>query len=341
MFRVWAALLILWARLRARDERAKHPSPLPSLFSRGPRLVLYALVLAVTIIFSLTVVEVPQALGALTIFNAFIICLVLFLTLLDILGRGYGIPFITILVLVAVVASAFELNNNHGIRTWKTSQAFEKPHVVGAFDAWYRSRKDRQFYEDRNQPYPVYIVAARGGGLYAAYHTAKFLARLQDQCPNFAQHTFAISGVSGGSLGGAVFAALTKALKAPNGAHMPCTAPNETRNRDFEKRPMSFSTVIFCRRFWLRYCFPTSCSTLSPIRYPLSTAPGHLRRASKRLGHMLHLKTLIFSVMTSLHYGSRTGRHRPLVLNTTNVETGINHAVMPFMRMEEAPCSVV
>jgi hypothetical protein len=197
-----AALLILWALLRARRITANRLSPLRSLFSGEPRFVFYALVLAVAIVFSLTAVEAPQALGALTIFNVFVICLVLFLMLLDLLGRRTGIPFITILVIVAVVASVFELNNNHTIRTWRTAQAFEKPDVVRAFDAWYRSREDRQFYEERNQPYPVYIVAARGGGLYAAYHTAKFLARLQDQCPSFAQHSFAISGVSGGSLGG-------------------------------------------------------------------------------------------------------------------------------------------
>ena len=164
-----AALLILSALLRARDETTKHLSSLSSLFSREPRFVSYALVLAITIMFSLTVVAVPQALGALTIFNVFVVCLVLSLTLLDVLGRRSGIPFITIGLIVAVVASVFELNNNHGIRTWKRNEAFQKPHVVPAFDAWFRNRKDRQFYEERNQPYPVYIVAARGGGLYTAY----------------------------------------------------------------------------------------------------------------------------------------------------------------------------
>jgi len=185
-----AALLILWAVLRARRITANRLSPLRSLFSREPKFVFYALVLAVTILFSLTVIAVPQVLGALTIFNVFVICLVLFLMLMDLLCRRTGIPFITILVIVAVVASVFELNNNHAIRTWQTARAFEKPDVVRAFDAWYRSRKDRRFYEERNQPYPVYIVAARGGGLYAAYHTAKFLARLPDRCPSFAQHNF-------------------------------------------------------------------------------------------------------------------------------------------------------
>jgi hypothetical protein len=331
-----AALLILWVLLRARSETAKHLSPLPSLFGREPRFVSYALVLAVTIIFSLTVVAVPQALGALTIFNVFVICLVLFLTMLDILGRRSGIPFITICVIVAVVASVFELNNNHGIRTWKRNEAFEKPHVVRAFEAWYRSRKDRQFYEERNRPYPVYIVAARGGGLYAAYHTAKFLARLQDQCPSFAQHTFAISGVSGGSLGGAVFAALTSALKAPNDAHMPCAALNEPRNNDFEKRVDKFFDSDFLSPLLAALLFPDFVQHFLPYPIPSFDRARALEASiEKTWAHVVPEDPDVFSndVFT---LWEPDGSTPALVLNTTNVETGINHAVMPFMRMDEA-----
>ena len=149
-----AALLILSVLLRERFETTRHLSPLPSLFSRQPRFISYALVVAVTIVFALTAVAVPQALGALTIFNIFVICLVLLLTLLDLFGRRSGIPITTMLVIVAVVASVFELNNNHGIRTWTRHEELEKPDVINAFGAWYQSRKDRKFYEDRNRPIP-------------------------------------------------------------------------------------------------------------------------------------------------------------------------------------------
>ena len=52
------------------------------------------------------------------------------------------------------------------------------------------------------------MVAAQGGGIYAATHALTFLSGLQDACPRFAQHMFAISSVSGGSIGSAMFAAL-------------------------------------------------------------------------------------------------------------------------------------
>ena len=54
---------------------------------------------------------------------------------------------------------------------------------------------------------PFIIVATAGGGSRAGYWTASVLGYLQDERPIFKDHLFAISGVSGGSLGAAVFRA--------------------------------------------------------------------------------------------------------------------------------------
>jgi len=59
--------------------------------------------------------------------------------------------------------------------------------------------------------YTVFLVAAEGGGIYAASAAATFLAKLEDLEPGFAEHIFAVSGVSGGSIGAAVFQALDHA----------------------------------------------------------------------------------------------------------------------------------
>ena len=64
-----------------------------------------------------------------------------------------------------------------------------------------------------DKPYPVFLVAAEGGGIRAAYWPAILLGELQDKNPGFSDHVYAISGVSGGSLGAAVFAALVKGQK--------------------------------------------------------------------------------------------------------------------------------
>ena len=48
--------------------------------------------------------------------------------------------------------------------------------------------------------------------MYAAYNTAVFLSRMQDLCPDFHNHIFAISAVSGGSIGAATFTAAIDAI---------------------------------------------------------------------------------------------------------------------------------
>jgi hypothetical protein len=65
-----------------------------------------------------------------------------------------------------------------------------------------------------NKKYPVFIVAAEGGGIYAASAISTFLSRLQQAAPHFDQHVFAISGVSGGSIGAAIFQAFDQAAHA-------------------------------------------------------------------------------------------------------------------------------
>ena len=54
----------------------------------------------------------------------------------------------------------------------------------------------------------IYLVAAEGGGIRAAYWTAAVLGRLERESRGaFSERLFAVSAVSGGSLGAAVFAA--------------------------------------------------------------------------------------------------------------------------------------
>jgi hypothetical protein len=59
-------------------------------------------------------------------------------------------------------------------------------------------------------PYPVFIVSVEGGGIYAAAAASLLLAKLQDSNPGFAQHVFAVSGVSGGAIGATIFQALIR-----------------------------------------------------------------------------------------------------------------------------------
>jgi hypothetical protein len=82
----------------------------------------------------------------------------------------------------------------------RTERKAENAKLGEELDAWLKAR-------NAGGRYPVFIVAAQGGGIYAASSTAAFLAMMQDHCPGFAKHVFAISGVSGGSVGASLFGA--------------------------------------------------------------------------------------------------------------------------------------
>jgi hypothetical protein len=62
---------------------------------------------------------------------------------------------------------------------------------------------------------PMVLVATAGGGIRAAYWTGTLLGRLHDQVPGFDDFLFALSGVSGGAVGAAVYRALLGADGAP------------------------------------------------------------------------------------------------------------------------------
>jgi hypothetical protein len=73
----------------------------------------------------------------------------------------------------------------------------------------------------RVRKYPVFLIAAEGGGIYAASAASLFLGRLQQDASHFAEHVFALSGVSGGAIGSTIFQALDKARFAPTAATAP------------------------------------------------------------------------------------------------------------------------
>lgn len=86
-----------------------------------------------------------------------------------------------------------------------TTLATTPPPVAQAFAEWHDNRPP----EARDQP--VRVIAAPGGGLFTAYLTATYLAKRADlEGASFTGSIFAISGVSGGSVGAAVFWAILR-----------------------------------------------------------------------------------------------------------------------------------
>ncbi len=131
-------------------------------------------------------------------------------------ARKNQLPVLTIVFAFAVLFSFW--NDNHTIRTCgeNAEECVEdgsvaasvklRPPVAEAYKAW-NSRLPEQAGNPAGTR-PLVVIATAGGGSRAAYWTATVLGEIHKQRPNFADHVFAISGVSGGSLGAVVYRAL-------------------------------------------------------------------------------------------------------------------------------------
>ena len=150
--------------------------------------------------------------GSVSVIALFLIVFVFWGSLLFDYGYKTEIPFIGIMLILAILWSGLDWNDNHHLRELSCSsseQSVSFKDLETSFKDWinYRDEEIKKFNK-HGKAYPVYIVSAQGGGITTAYHAALTLSRLQDSSPDFANHVFAISGVSGGSFGTAVFSSL-------------------------------------------------------------------------------------------------------------------------------------
>jgi hypothetical protein len=121
---------------------------------------------------------------------------------LTILPNAYRLPSLGLVPLIAAGCNAMgDAPITISSSESPTANAgFARPDARASFKAWI-ARQDLPKTE------PIYLVAAAGGGIRAAFLTASYLAAADDLSKGrFGKHVFAISGVSGGSLGAAMYA---------------------------------------------------------------------------------------------------------------------------------------
>jgi predicted chitinase len=201
------------SRLIALSQRAND-----GYFSRYRFIVLTIVAIGLlTTAFVLFPDTIPQFVGSFGVIALFTMCVVGVMIHCSLLTIQHSLPYLPLIFGGLFVLAAFAGSDNHELRTvaqTATGQDDSRIPAVTAFQKWL-SQPSRVADAARLGEYPVFIVAAQGGGIYAAHNAARFLARMQDFCPAFRQHLFAISSVSGGSVGSATFAAALHAEKTP------------------------------------------------------------------------------------------------------------------------------
>ena len=156
-------------------------------------------------------------LGPLFIFQLFVATNIIVFSVIQQLGNNTGWPILSLTLLLAIAIAVKERPRRYPLLLDTALSAddirlthpgsipmqLQMPQL--ALRDWLRHRGP--------QRREVFFVVAQGGGLYAAYHSALTLARLQDACGNFYDRFFAGTGVSGGSIGILVFSAVADAVR--------------------------------------------------------------------------------------------------------------------------------
>lgn len=195
--------------------------------------------------------------------------------------------------------------------------------LTARFDEWLNVRGITEQSQGTRAPYPVFIVAAEGGGIYATSSALKLLAALQDECTAFAEHVFAISAVSGGAIGASIFQSL--AYHRPLSRAAPCAAAYSS--------PFSFAASAIAAGDYLS---PLLAST--PYDWFMKIVPylqSDMRARALTNGFIISYDQAakpVWSVLLDRPFNSHwTGTIAPaLLLNATSVETGFRGVFSPF-----------
>lgn len=124
---------------------------------------------------------------------------------LNLLINRFKIPLFALAVIIALFIFS-KYNNNHTIQTLRTPADTMMLHNRNQWsdsayaDQWL-AHKLRDSTLDRTKEQTVFIVAAEGGGIRNCYWTYRVLRELHEMNPTFYDRTFAVTGVSGGSIG--------------------------------------------------------------------------------------------------------------------------------------------
>jgi hypothetical protein len=148
-------------------------------------------------------VPAARAVGTLVVLSMSVASVVFYGSIATWIHERHGIPIVPIALLMAAVFSIW--NDSHVVHrvTGDQSQIGLRRDIPTQYARWEADTVGRNTNT-------VVLVAAAGGGLRAAYWTAVSLGVLQDRITNFNRNVFAISSVSGGSVGASVYASLVR-----------------------------------------------------------------------------------------------------------------------------------
>ena len=227
LFLAEAALLLAFFMVRRRVFRkvsslGSRPSADPRVtrWSQLPKSVrrVYGALLIANVVALVAAALLPGELSKLGTLSVILICasfLTTTGTYLTVQAARLQIPLLSLLFLWACLLQGVGVNDNHHVRMYEGMNSDDTPKAhpddsVAAINQSFATYA-AQWRNTLGDSEPIYIVSAEGGGIRAAAWTALVLTELEERSNGqFAHHMLFGSGVSGGSLGLALFAAMIR-----------------------------------------------------------------------------------------------------------------------------------
>ncbi|MCK1288991.1 patatin-like phospholipase family protein [Bradyrhizobium sp. 44] len=278
---------------------------------------------------SALLIAATALIGTLTWLSLFLVVLLFFLLRLQNVSARVGLSMAGCLVAVALVADWAGLNDNHTVRRVENKTDAETGGLIqDEFYAWWHNRPAERVkaFKDQGRPFPVYVVAARGGGIYAAYQTAITLARLYDRCPAILDHIFLISSVSGGSVGAVAFMAAVQ--YEPAADKTKCAEDGLDGSGTIEKLVDQFFRNDFLSPLAASALFPDFAQRFLPYPIPLFDRARAFERALE-VGWLDTTSGKSDGLSQGILQGRKLGDGPIMFMNVTQAETGEQHVVAP------------
>lgn len=203
-----------------RDLSSLHPKTLRDLPPACRHLWMGGLLLSPVLMVLFTAWEIPAAsfLGAPSVVLLGLTAILFAGNAIAYWANTYGFPMITAIVAAGLLFSF--TNDNHAVRVIERAApvAVQPPSPSEHMASWLTSQPPCQ---PEPCARPVFVVSAAGGGIRAAYWTAVVLDELRREYgAAFTDNLYAISGVSGGSLGATAFVADQRDGRQPAGERL-------------------------------------------------------------------------------------------------------------------------
>ena len=275
------------------------------------------------LLFMVFPVFLPQLLGAPALLVLGLGGICLFGTgILTYLPMKRGWPAWTLsALLLALLAGIW--NDNHALRVAgnQAPSPTERGRPAHQLEAWIDAQPNAG---TASGPTPLLLVTSSGGGIRAAYWTASTLAHLEDKWGGaFSDRLFALSTVSGGSLGAAVYISLKRAQLDAGENDSLLQPARAVLGHDFLS-PVTAGML-----------FPDLAQRFFPIPIGLADRQRFLER-SWEAALTDDAATYFRGSFLDLYQGANGKRLPSLLLNTTVVETG-QRAVVSNMVVDQLP----